>query len=392
LGYKGIGSNKATNWYNKTKSGKHFWNALNTGWQKSDIKLPFHGATPIQFRFVFFSNYMLNAKDGWAIDDFKITLPLKSKDVGITAITAPSGSVQLGANVNVTATIKNHGTASQTSFPVKYTINGSNPVTQTFTATGTGLAPNTTQPFTFNTAFSAPAQNFKLCVYTDLSNDAYTYNDTICTMISTTPAALDAGVISIVANPHWNDTTKSSFDNSVSIQIVNFGINTLTSIPLEYKVGTTVKANETWTGTLASTDTVSYTFTATYKSSIGHYNLCASTKLQNDANASNNSKCHNYLGIIDANIDYADGYKFSVNQNEPNPATDKARIDLIIPKNGKLIFALRNSLGQLITEKIYNFSVGNNSIIFDVHNLPSGVYYYTVTYRNNKITKQMIVK
>ena len=392
LGYKGISANKATNWYNDTYNGKHFWNALNTGWQKSEIKLPFHGATPIQFRFVFFSDSKLNTKDGWAIDNFEITLPSKPIDVGITAITTPLGSVQLGSNVSVTATIKNYGSATQTSFPVKYMVNGSTPVTQTYTASGTGLAPNATESFTFNTTFAAPAQDFKLCVYTNLTNDAYAQNDTTCTTVSVTPAALDAGVISIVANPHWNDTTKSSFDNLVSIQIVNFGLNTLTSIPLEYKVGSTVKANETWTGSLAATDTVSYTFTTTYKSGVGYYNLCAKSKLQNDANATNNSKCHNYLGILDLNTEYADGLKFSVNQNEPNPATDKARIDLVIPKDGKLIFTLHNNLGQLITENIYYFSVGINSIVFDVHDLPSGVYYYSVTYRDNIITKQMIVK
>lgn len=392
LGYMGMLSYEATNWYNTNAGGTHMWNATSTGWQYSSINLgQFTGATgPVQFRFVFTSNASGNSLDGWAIDDFKITLPLVANDVGFVSVDSPLSTSQSGSTVTVTGTIKNFGTTTQTSFPVKYIINGTS-VSEVFTASGSGLMHDSTEQFTFNTTYVGPSTDYNICLTTALVGDAYPQNDSACAYITSTAAALDAGVVAISVNPSWGDTTKMTFNDTVHIKIVNFGLNTLTSIPVQYSRNTTVVGNGTWTGSLASGDTVDYVFTTTYNSPVGNYNICAKTILPNDANAGNDSKCHGYFGVNDVGVDNINGLVFSVGQNEPNPAYGTTKIAYVIPKDGKVIFELRNSLGQVLMSNESNRQVGSNIINIDADKLADGIYYYTIEFNNERITRKMIV-
>ena len=82
---------------------------------------------------------------------------------------------------------------------------------------------------------------------------------------------------------------------------------------------------------------------------------------------------------------------FSVNQNEPNPAHANTRISYVIPQNGKVKFELRNTLGQLLMSNEYNRQIGNNIIEIDADKLSDGIYYYTIEFNNERITRKMIV-
>ena len=392
LGYMGMASNDATNWYNVNAGGTNMWSATSTGWQYSDIKLgQFTGSTtPIQFRFVFVSNTSGNSLDGWAIDNFKISLPQAANDVGFISVNSPINTAQTGSNITVTGTVKNFGANTQTSFPVKFIVNG-NTITDIYNASGSGLMTDSTEQFTFNTTFVAPNADFDICLTTALVGDIYPQNDSSCEFITVTPAALDAGVYSISVNPSWADTTKMTYDDTVTIRIVNYGVSTLTSIPVQYSINSNVKGNGTWTGSLASGDTADYIFTTTYNSPIGNYNLCAKTILPNDANASNDSKCHGYFGMNDVGFDNSNGLVFSVDQNEPNPAFGNTRINYVIPQNGKVNFELRNSLGQVLIYNEIDRQIGNNTINVDADKLANGIYYYTIEFNNERITRKMIV-
>jgi hypothetical protein len=392
LGYMGMTANEATNWYNTNAGGTHMWNATSTGWQYSSINLgQFTGVTsPVQFRFVFVSNTSGNSLDGWAIDNFKIALPQAANDVGFVSVDTPVGSAQTGSNITVSGTVKNFGSNTQTSFPVKYIVNGT-PVTEVFTASGSGLLPDSTEQFTFSTSFVGPSTDFNICLTTALVGDVYPQNDSSCAFINATAAALDAGVVAVNVNPSWADTTKMTYQDTVHIKIVNFGLNTLTSIPVQYSRNTTVVGNGTWTGSLASGDTADYVFTTTYSSPVGNYTICAKTILPNDADASNDSKCHAYFGMNDVSVDNANGLVFSVDQNEPNPAFGNTRINYVIPQNGKVKFELRNALGQVLLSNEANRQVGNNTIDLDADKLSDGIYYYTIEFNNERITRKMIV-
>lgn len=80
----------------------------------------------------------------------------------------------------------------------------------------------------------------------------------------------------------------------------------------------------------------------------------------------------------------------TVSQNRPNPAINMTKIDVKVPK-GKVEMIVTNTLGQTVyhSEKISNGSLMSFSI--NVSDFTKGVYFYTVKYGENSVTKKMIV-
>jgi hypothetical protein len=383
---------KGTNWYTHTASGINMWTGT-IPWQQSSYLLNLNSVAidTIQFRFIFYSNASTNAFGGWAIDDFEISLPQVAIDGGITVITSPAGSAQIGAAVSVSATIKNFGTSPLTSIPLSYTLGLGNPVNEVYIPSGNGLAPGASDTYNFNTSFMAPSNDFALCVSTHIIGDIYANNDKHCETIAVSPANIDIAVIGVKANPSWHDTTKVSYATTISVTIVNKGLNTVTSIPLEAKVASSV-INDTWTGIMNHNDTITYTFTQTYNSPMGTYTLSGESKLANDANATNNRVSKVYVGILDiGGIGNGDNDGFSVSQNIPNPASGLTLINYYIPNSGKVKFELSNSMGQSVMVSETSELAGENSITIDANSLSAGVYYFSIQYDDYTITKKMVV-
>jgi hypothetical protein len=367
------------------------WRDNFTNWEHSSYKLSaFSGETdPIQFRFVFESDKAITSKDGWAIDNFKINLPAVANDVRVESVLT-SSSVQTGSAVKISVLIKNDGTATQTTFPVSYSVDGSAPVTETYVASGIGLKADSSEVFIFNATFAAPSVDFNLCSFTGLVGDSYPINDTACKTVNVTLANLDAAITDINVDPEWNDTTKRSMEPKVMLTIYNAGLDTLTSIPVEYVVdGTTV--SETWTGSLTSNKFVVYTFSQTYESPYGSYPVCAKVKLVNDANASNDSLCKSYFGIPDVGFENSNKLAFTVNQNIPNPAAGITRINFSIPQAGRVNFELHNALGQIVISSEESYLVEDNIIEINTAEFSNGIYYYTIEYGHERITMKMVV-
>lgn len=101
--------------------------------------------------------------------------PPVPNDVGVTAITAPVSSCFLGNAESVTVTIKNFGTATQTSIPVEYQVNGGGWITETWTGS---LAPGATVNYTFSaTADLSAAGTYIIDARTALVGDGNPGND-----------------------------------------------------------------------------------------------------------------------------------------------------------------------------------------------------------------------
>jgi len=387
-----------TNWFNNINGGTSKWSYENSGWVKSEYKINFTSimnsfymkGDTIQFRYVFYSNSSNNSRDGWAIDDFKIELPGIPDDVGVVAITSPSQSVQTGSNIDVTIEVKNYGSNLITSIPVSYTVNGNTPIAATFTPSGGGLMPDSTETYTFATTFMAPSNGFNICAKTSLSGDQYPQNNEVCKNVISTPASIDVGVVSVDVSPKDGDTTYMSNNTLVTVKVVNFGLDTQTSIPLSYVYAGVTGGTETWTGSIAQGDTATFTFTSSYTSPVGNYQLCVTSSLSGDAEVSNDEMCHGYVGML-VGIEDANGIQFTVSQNEPNPAFGKVSIDYVLPKSGKVHFELRNSLGQVITSTEETHNSGNNTMVVDASVLSNGVYYYTFEFDGKRITRKMVV-
>ncbi len=392
LGY--LGDPAATNWFTHNVGGTNMWTG-DLGWQQSTYLLNVSSvpADTIQFRFIFKSNASTNTYSGWAIDNFEIKLPPIPYDAGVVAINSPSNAAQMGSVVTVVASIKNHGTSILTSIPVSYQVNGSVAVNDVFTPAGSGLKPDSVAQFTFGTSFNAPIDPFNICVKTNVAGDAYYNNDEMCDSISILPANLDVAVTNIEAIPTFgNDTTKFSYNTQVRMTIRNNGTTTLTSVPVEFKMGVASIGNETWTGTLLPDSITTYLFTQTYKSPIGSYSLSAISHLVGDPNATNDMFLKVFVGVYDMVIvNTLNARNFSVDQNIPNPAYGMTHINYFVPTQGKVSFELRNSLGQNVMQQEVSASTGDNVIEMDAKNLSHGVYYYTLTYDNQTITRKLVV-
>ncbi len=82
---------------------------------------------------------------------------------------------------------------------------------------------------------------------------------------------------------------------------------------------------------------------------------------------------------------------FRLSQNYPNPFNPATTINFSIPKDSFVTLKIFNLQGEeavtLVKEKL---SAGNYSKIFNAEKFSSGIYYYTLTSGNNRITNKMI--
>ena len=96
-----------------------------------------------------------------------------------------------------------------------------------------------------------------------------------------------------------------------------------------------------------------------------------------------------YPGIEDLNSKSS----FEVSQNFPNPANGTTTVTVSLEEATTLSFELFNLMGQKVFEvQAQHYSNGVQPFTFDASNLSDGVYFYTVTSGETKVTKKMIVE
>ena len=95
------------------------------------------------------------------------------------------------------------------------------------------------------------------------------------------------------------------------------------------------------------------------------------------------------IGIDEENSNY---YTMNVAQNFPNPAYANTSILITTETSGLINLIINNLMGQVVySESVYNKALAH-TFEFNVSNLKSGIYLYTVEIGNRSITKKMIVQ
>ena len=271
------------NWYNGTSP---MWTGTGSGWQQAKYKVSNISNLPqmIQFRFVFNSDGTNNNYNGWAIDNFELTLLPIATDAGVVAIIDPITS-KLGDTVYPTVTIKNFGINTLTSIPVKYSVNGQLIANEIF---NTSLAPGATANYTFTTYFKVLNQPvYTLAAFTAIPTDYYNGADSTVKIINVSPALKDVGIAAIITP---TDIVSSGSLVSVTVKIKNYGTTPQTSIPVSYQRGTQPVQNATWSGAALNLgDSVLFTFPTTFTAPLGSsFTFSAFTNLSDDAYPLNN--------------------------------------------------------------------------------------------------------
>lgn len=375
----------ASNWYNKIVSSVHCFSLNTNGWVKSSIDLDpsiFPNGQEFQLRFYFVSSSNTNVSDGWAIDDFAVIIPKLAQDAGVAEIINPAVSTTIGDSVSVSVKIKNYGKDTLYSIPVNYAIN-INVTTEVYAGT---LLPGDSTIYTFTNKFLAPVSNYPFCAFTTLPTDMQSSNDSICASITSTQSTIDVGINSIHAP---GATSIIGTANQVKVMVANYGLNPVTNIPLEFEVLGGIKVYDTLYTTLNSNDSVLFTFTDTYTSSIGVYSLCVRSTLSTDKNPSNDDICKSILGTTD--IEDLDPSRFIVNQNIPNPIDMRTKIEVFIPVSDKLQFEVIDITGRRLYQRTEDLNSGSNVIEYNFEFLSAGVYYYSYTFKGIKKTRKMVI-
>ena len=378
----------ALNWYNSTYAGIPCWSGNSAGYVHSKFRLTtipaiMNATGPVQFRYKFFSDASTSTFDGWAIDNFAISVPAIPKDAGVTAILQPAAPTQTGTQVTVQVTIKNYGTDSLTSIPVRYRVNNGPVTAETWTGF---LIPGATANYTFTATFASPGTTYDLCSFTKLVGDTYWWNDTTCTSVNTTPGVKDLGV-SRLLSPTL--TTIFGQADTVKIRIKNYGFSTETSIPVIYQRNFVTVGTGTWTGTLVPGDSVDYKFATLDISPLGSYSLCAKTVVVGDVNTANDEVCVSITGL--AGIETYNYDAFELMQNVPNPSNNTTDITYYVPNAGKIHFEMIDILGQMVKTEEQDAHRGKNQIDLDVSTIPEGIYFYSVEFNGEKLTKRMAI-
>jgi len=161
------------NWYNSNSSVDDYWDFSSNGWIKCSYNLSnFISNSVIRFRFSFTDDG--GNTDGVSIDDFEVT-QLFANDISPISIVSPGTEATAGINNNLKIVIKNNGSSTLTNTSIKYKLNNGPIIPYTWTG---NLAYNATDTVSL-TSFNPNTGTNTLKIYTDFTNDANRFNDTI---------------------------------------------------------------------------------------------------------------------------------------------------------------------------------------------------------------------
>lgn len=83
---------------------------------------------------------------------------------------------------------------------------------------------------------------------------------------------------------------------------------------------------------------------------------------------------------------------FDVRQNYPNPFEYLTNIEYKIPMNGKVVISVRDMVGRVVkTVDAGMLPEGEHRTELSLENLNAGIYFYTVSFAGQHITKKMII-
>jgi hypothetical protein len=119
------------------------------------------------------------------------------------------------------------------------------------------------------------------------------------------PDSLDVGVTQLLQPV---GITAANSPVTVAVRIRNYGTSTVTSIPVAYQLNSNSPVVETWTGSLAPNAFATYTFTTTFTSPTGAYNLCTWTQLAGDTATWNDSLCKGGFGMGVFPVPFTDNF------------------------------------------------------------------------------------
>ena len=83
---------------------------------------------------------------------------------------------------------------------------------------------------------------------------------------------------------------------------------------------------------------------------------------------------------------------FRLSQNYPNPFNSSTNIQFSIPSSGDVVMKVFDVLGREVITLVEEFKIaGIYKLNYNSNYLPSGIYFYKLSFNNNSITRKMIL-
>ncbi len=143
---------------------------------------------------------------------------------------------------------------------------------------------------------------------------------------------------------------------------------------------------------IAGTDPLPYTFTEKYTiPALSKYHL--TVYIENKDSYAHNDTVRMVRQTKSGGVSISNpkGASFTMEQNIPNPAKGNTIINYSIPQDGEIVFKVYSASGQLLYTREENLSSGKHQIKLNLSDYASGVYFYTMEYKGQRISKRMSI-
>ena len=314
--------------------------------------------------------------------------------VGIDAQTQHPG----GDTVYVSALLRNNCNMAVDRFTVTMELNGETVVTDTVLhhmEAGDSIIHAVSMPYVvpFGTK-EQPYYFLELSASIPCDGDANNDSRSVVGVIAV-PDTVDLQVLSI-SRPA---TDSGRVKVSPKVTVANIGNAEVQNVMLHVDVldsaMTQLETVSEYINFINTNDTLEYAFSLTYTvpNYDGSYYLKAyADTYANEINTANDTltakfACkRNSTGIVSHTA--AD---WSVGQNEPNPASATTTIPFVIPEDAEVALTIMGVNGQLLHREIVAATAGANRVTLHTGTLRSGLYYYGVEYKGQRIVRKMNV-
>ncbi|HTW92854.1 MAG TPA: CARDB domain-containing protein [bacterium] len=203
-------------------------------------------------------------------DTLSGSVTVRASDVGVTAIVAPTGTVDSGSTITPQARVKNYGSTAVT-FPTTFRIGSSYNNTQTVS----NLASGDSVLVSFANWTAGQRGTYATRCSTALSGDQIHTNDTLSG--SVTVRVTNVGVTAIIAPP---DTVDSGTVVTPKARVKNFGTGAAT-FPVFFRIGSVYSDSQS-VSNLAAGDSIQVSFANWTAGPLGTYVKRCSTALAGD--------------------------------------------------------------------------------------------------------------
>lgn len=101
----------------------------------------------------------------------------------------------------------------------------------------------------------------------------------------------------------------------------------------------------------------------------------------------------NYTLVVECEVSVAEPARQEVMelQNVPNPANDYTKVIFNLARSGDVKLVVSNLLGEIVLTRSLEGKRGQNQFTLDTRSLNSGVYLYSITAGERKVTRRLVV-